>query len=155
MTYKKLNKERIRAKVADIKENLQVLRNYSKQDREEFVANKEAVRSAKYAYIVMIEASSNIANHLCARLINTSPDSYAECFLLLGKHELISSKLSANLSKMAGFRNILVHGYKEIDDSKIYDFLQTSLDDLDLYLEELSLLFANKTPEGEMDENKN
>ncbi len=140
MSYKKLNIERIREKVADIKENLQVLRNYSKKDREEFIANKEAVRSAKYAFIVMIEASSNIANHLCARLINTSPDNYAECFLLLGKHELISKKLAANLSKMAGFRNILVHGYTEIDDSKIYDFLQTSLADLDLYLEELSCL---------------
>ena len=140
MTYKKLNIERIREKVADIKENLQVLRDYSKQDREEFIANKEAVRSAKYAFIVMIGASSNIANHLCARLINTSPDSYAECFLLLGKHELISNKLAVTLSKMAGFRNILVHGYTEIDDSKIYDFLQTSLADLDLYLEELSRL---------------
>lgn len=140
MTYKKLNIERIREKIADIKENLQVLRSYSKQGREEFVANKEAVRSAKYAYIVLIEASSNIANHLCARLLNTSPDSYAECFLLLGKHELISGKLSANLSKMAGFRNILVHGYKEIDDSKIYDFLQENLSDLDLYLEELYYL---------------
>ncbi len=140
MSYKKLNIERIRKKVADIKENLQVLRNYSKQDREAFIANKEAVRSAKYAFIVMIEASSNIANHLCARLINSSPDSYAECFLLLGKHELISKELATNLSKMAGFRNILVHGYTEIDDSKIYDFLQTSLADLDLYLEELSRL---------------
>lgn len=140
MSYKKLNIERIREKVADIKENLQVLRDYSKQDREEFTANKEAVRSAKYAYIVMIEASSNIANHLCARIINSSPDSYAECFLLLGNHELISKELSANLSKMAGFRNILVHGYTDIDDSKIYDFLQTSLADLDLYLEELSRL---------------
>ncbi len=154
MSYKKLNIERIREKVADIKENLQILRDYSKQDREEFVENKEAVRSAKYAFIVMIEASSNIANHLCARLINTSPDSYAECFLLLGKHELISSKLSINLSKMAGFRNILVHGYTEIDDSKIYDFLQTSLDDLNIYLKELSILLEKNTSEGEIDENK-
>ena len=154
MSYKKLNIERIREKVADIKENLQILRDYSKQDREEFVENKEAVRSAKYAFIVMIEASSNIANHLCARLTNTSPDSYAECFLLLGKHELISSKLSINLSKMAGFRNILVHGYTEIDDSKIYDFLQTSLDDLNIYLKELSILLEKNTSEGEIDENK-
>ena len=155
MSYKKLNIVRIREKVADIKENLQVLRAYSKQDREEFIANKEALRSAKYAYIVMIEAASNIANHLCARLINTSPDSYAECFLLLGKHKLISSRLSTTLSKMAGFRNILVHGYKEIDDSKIYDFLQTNLADLDLYLEELSCVLDKSLSEGETDENKN
>ncbi len=73
MSYKKLNIVRIREKVAVIKENLQVLRAYSKQGQEDFVENKEAVRSAKYAYIVMIEASSNIANHLCARLINTIP----------------------------------------------------------------------------------
>ncbi len=92
--------------MADIIENLQVLRDYSKQDRAKFTANKEAVRLAKYAFIVMIEASSNIANHLCARFIKTSSNSYAECFLLLGKHELISNKLSANLSKMAGFSTL-------------------------------------------------
>ena len=56
---------------------------------------------------------------------------------------------------MAGFRNILVHGYKEIDDSKIYDFLQTNLADLDLYLEELSCVLDKSLSEGETDENKN
>ncbi len=56
---------------------------------------------------------------------------------------------------MAGFRNILVHGYKEIDDSKIYDFLQKNLTDLVLYLEELSCLLEKSWSESETDENKN
>jgi len=154
MAYKKLNMTRIREKVADIKENIQVLRGYSNQKREQFIANKESVRSAKYAFIVMIEASSNIANHLCARLINISPDSYAECFLLLGKHGLISKDLAENLGKMAGFRNILVHGYAEVDDNKVFDILQTSLADLEHYLKELSRLLAENRSEGDNDDTK-
>lgn len=36
MSFKKLNIVRIREKVADIKENLQVLQDYSKQAREDY-----------------------------------------------------------------------------------------------------------------------
>ncbi|MFZ5599022.1 MAG: type VII toxin-antitoxin system HepT family RNase toxin [Bacillota bacterium] len=111
MEYGRLNVSRIREKVADIKEYFQVLKEYTNQGENEFLSNKEVIRSARYAFIVMIEASSNIANHLCARLLNSSPNSYAESFFLLSNNEIISTDLSSQLGKMAGFRNLLVHGY--------------------------------------------
>jgi len=149
MSYTRLNTSRIREKVADIKENMQVLKDYSSQDRSEFLANKEAVRSARYAFIVMIEATCNIANHLCARLLGNSPDSYAECFIFLGNNDLVSKNLSLKLSKMASFRNLLVHGYAEVDDHKMFDIMQTNLADVEQWLEELQLLLAKNKSKGE------
>lgn len=32
-----------------------------------FLSNLEAIRAARYTFIVLIEAATNIANHLCAR----------------------------------------------------------------------------------------
>ncbi len=150
--YKKLNLSRIREKVSDVKENLQVLRKYSHQDSTTFLSNKEVVRSARYAFIVMIEASSNIASHLCARILSKSPDSYAECFLILGENDLIDKDLSLRLGKMAGFRNLLVHGYAEVDDDKMFAIMKNNLDDIDSWLEFVQLILVKRSVEGEHDE---
>jgi uncharacterized protein YutE (UPF0331/DUF86 family) len=146
--YKKLNLSRIREKVADVRENLQVLREYSSQNSTTFCSNKEAVRSARYAFIVTIEASSNIASHLSARILNKSPDSYAECFLILGENDLIDKDLSIRLAKMAGFRNLLVHGYSEIDDNKMFSIMKNDLDDIDRWLEFVQEILVRRSFEG-------
>lgn len=149
MDYARLNVSRIKEKVADIKENLQVLKEYTNRGAKEFISNKEAVRSARYAFIVMIEASSNIANHLCARLLNSSPDSYAESFLLLSNNEIISADLALRLGKMAGFRNLLVHGYGKVDDRKMFEIMQKNIDDIAQWLEKVHLLLVSSTGKSE------
>jgi len=153
MTYShsRLNLSRIREKVVDIRENVEVLKYYAYQDQDTFLSNKEAVRSARYAFIVMIEASCNIANHLCAKLLNNSPESYAECFLILGNNDLITKELSQRLGKMAGFRNLLVHGYAEIDDKKMFAIMQNNLEDIEWWLKELGLLLEKKKRQGDGD----
>lgn len=143
--YSRLNHSRIRAKVADIRENVEVLKNYADQEEDAFLANKEALRSAKYAFIVMSEASCNIANHLCAKLLNTSPESYAECFLILGNNNLLTKELSQQLGKMAGFQNLLVHWYAEVDDKKSYAIMQNSLGDIERWLKEIEQILTKKT----------
>jgi len=148
----RLNVSRIREKVADIKEYFQVLKEYTSQGENGFLSNKEAIRSARYAFIVMIEASSNIANHLCARLLNSSPDSYAESFLLLGNTEIIPTDLSLRLGKMAGFRNLLLHGYGKVDDRKMFEIMQKNLGDIERWLEELHNLLVRNAAEGKKDE---
>ena len=150
-SYPRLNLSRIREKVADIRENVEILKCYAVQDQDIFLSNKEAVRSARYAFIVMIEASCNIANHLCAKLLNNSPESYAECFIILGNNDLITKDLAQRLGKMAGFRNLLVHGYAEIDDKKMYDIMQNNLEDIESWLKELDLLLEKKKSEGDGD----
>ena len=83
--YKKFNLSRIRDKVADVNENLHVLRKYSSQNSTTFRFNKEVVRSARYAFIVMIEASSNIASHLCVRILSKWPDFETSWFMVTQK----------------------------------------------------------------------
>ncbi|MDN5362503.1 MAG: hypothetical protein PWP70_1550 [Moorella sp. (in: firmicutes)] len=85
MAYRDLNIARLSQKVADIKEALAVLRDYAVRDDGAFLNNAEAIRSAKYAFIILIEAATNIANHLCARLLNLAPTSYAEVSYYWGK----------------------------------------------------------------------
>jgi len=106
-----LNLFRLNQKVSDIKQSLAVLREYARRDSSIFLNNPEAVRSARYPFIVMIEAASGIANHLCARLLNEAPQSYADSFLCLGASGYIQKDLAERLAKMTtAFRNLWFTG---------------------------------------------
>ncbi len=143
--HNRLNSSRIQKKISDVKENLQVLKEYACKEESAFLSNAESIRAARYSFIVMIEASTNIANHLCTRLLNLPPGSYAESFVLLGNNKIIPSVLSIRLGKMASFRNLLVHGYGKVDDRKMLEIMKNDLEDVEEMLQEFHrLLLENK-----------
>ncbi|QGP91046.1 hypothetical protein MGLY_03700 [Neomoorella glycerini] len=150
MVYRDLNIARLSQKVADIKDALAVLRDYAARNDEDFLNNAEAIRSAKYAFIILIEAATNIANHLCARLLNLAPTSYAESFLLLGENKLIDDALAKRLGKMTGFRNLLVHGYGKIDNKKMLKTMREDLGDLDAFLASLQNIIQRENKPDEL-----
>jgi uncharacterized protein YutE (UPF0331/DUF86 family) len=88
--YRELDYNRIRVKIADIRESLAVLNEYAGRSDEAFLENPEAIRSARYALIVAIEAATNLGNHFCSRILNKAPNSYAETFGFLGEAKLIT-----------------------------------------------------------------
>lgn len=61
------------------------------------------------------QASIDMAMHVVAERHLGVPQSNAEAFTLLEKSGLISAELSKSLRGMAGFRNIAVHQYEELD----------------------------------------
>jgi len=140
MEYSKLNLPRLSEKITDIRESIQILQQYGEQDDQVFLSNQEAIRSARYAFIVLIEAATNISAHFCARLLAKAPANYAESFLLLGERGLIEQNLAKRLGKMAGFRNLLVHGYGEIDNYRMLCIMRKDLKDVELYLHAINEL---------------
>ena len=61
------------------------------------------------------QASIDMAMHVVATRHLGVPQSNAEAFALLERAGLISSGLAKSLRGMAGFRNIAVHQYEELD----------------------------------------
>jgi len=47
----------------------------------------------------------------------------------------ISAELAAELEKMAGFRNVLVHGYDDVELPIVRDILENRLGDLERFVE--------------------
>lgn len=139
-----LNLHRIALKVGDIKESLAVLREYASRRDELFLGSPEAIRSARYAFIVLIEAATNIAAHLCARLFDRAPASYAETFLVLAECGALDRDLAGRLAKMAGFRNLLVHRYADVDDKHMLRLMRNNLGDVEEYLKVLQRLLEEK-----------
>ena len=61
------------------------------------------------------QASIDMAMHVVAERHLGVPQSNAEAFALLEKTGIIGKELSKSLRGMAGFRNIAVHQYEELD----------------------------------------
>jgi uncharacterized protein YutE (UPF0331/DUF86 family) len=61
------------------------------------------------------QASIDMAMHVVADKHLGVPQSNAEAFALLEKAGIIGKELSKSLRGMAGFRNIAVHQYEELD----------------------------------------
>jgi uncharacterized protein YutE (UPF0331/DUF86 family) len=50
-------------------------------------------------------------------------DTFAEVFEELGRAGYLSQDLAASLASLARFRNLLVHGYAEVDDDRVVEIL--------------------------------
>jgi uncharacterized protein YutE (UPF0331/DUF86 family) len=65
------------------------------------------------------------------------PATYRETFDLLGQADMISEELAGELSDLAGFRNVFVHIYWDLDLDVIYSILQNDLKTLRRFRDEI------------------
>ncbi len=135
-----INKGLIKNRATEIKKAVKELKSISSGGKEEFLASPTTIDAAKYKLLVAIEAALSICNHIAARTGKKIPESYSDCFIILGESGLISKDLSKKLARMAKFRNMLVHIYWEIEDEKVFKIIQKDLKDLEKFVVEVNKL---------------
>lgn len=116
-------------------ENLQRLSDYKKSV---FTSDPDKIGSAKYNFIMAIEAAIDMCNHIISRNGYRAPEDYADTFAVLGEKGAFEKTFVNDLKEMAKFRNRLVHIYWEIDENQIYDILLTRLGDFKKLLNQLA-----------------
>lgn len=70
-----------------------------------------------------------MATHLITALNLGVPADYTEALALLGRAKVIPEEFAQEIKGMAGFQNILVHQYTNVDVAEVYRHLQEDLDD--------------------------
>jgi len=133
----KINREKIKFLVGEIKQALGNLRDYSHLGMEKVLNDSTILGSIKYNFIVAIQSCIDICNHIIAKEQARAPEDYADCFKILGEMGTLEKDCAERLIQMARFRNLLVHLYWEVNNQRVYEILQKDLDDFDLFLEKL------------------
>lgn len=77
-----------------------------------------------------VEAALDIANHIIADRGFEAPETYRDAFSILARHQVIPNDLARRLQGWAGFRNVLVHAYLDIDHGLAWDAISHDLPDL-------------------------
>lgn len=130
--------DRIRKMVSSIRGAVKQLSDLAGFGENEFLRDPHKISSAKYNFIVAIEAAIDIGNHIISQNGFRAPEDYKDTFSVLSENGVVDTHFVKDLRKMAGFRNRLVHLYWEVDDRQVYEIIKTRLDDLGRYLREVS-----------------
>lgn len=132
------DQERMVSLVFQLRQSVERLRSLSKMDQASFTQDPDKLGSAKYHFIVAIEACIDICNHVISRNGFRAPEDYSDTFAVMEEVKALDPSFSDELKKMAKFRNRLVHIYWEVDDAQLYEILQTRLDDFKRLLDALA-----------------
>ena len=87
-------------------------------------------RFVEHTLQLAVQAALDVASHIVSDLRLGEPATNQELFLLLARGHWIEPGRVAALRAMAGFRNVLVHGYAEVDRAIVRDVVEHHLDDL-------------------------
>lgn len=85
---------------------------------------------------VCIQACIDLGLHVLADLPRPLPETYRGVFSSLAQEGVLSGGLASRLVRMAGFRNILVHGYTDLIEERVHSVL-AELDDIRDFVAEL------------------
>jgi uncharacterized protein YutE (UPF0331/DUF86 family) len=132
------DQEKLLKLVFEFRKSVHRLQKLAELGRKKFLSDPDKIASAKYHFIVAIESSIDMCNHIISRNGYRVPEDYADTFKVMGEVGAFDLGFSEQLIKMAKFRNRLVHIYWEIDDSRIYSILEDRLGDFKKFLKSIA-----------------
>jgi uncharacterized protein YutE (UPF0331/DUF86 family) len=126
--------------IESIVERLQSLEEYTDYLKElrkiPFSAIKSDIKNRwaiERGLLLAIECILDIGSHIIAEEKLGRPKDYTEIIDILGEQNIIPKEFASQIRGIAGFRNILVHGYIEVDIDKVYEYLQKAPEQFDQF----------------------
>lgn len=92
-------------------------------------------RFVEHTLQIAIQAALDVAAHIVADENLGEPRTNRELFDLLERHGWIPAELATELRRMAGFRNVLVHGYGDVDLGVVEEIVRHHVSDLLRFVE--------------------
>jgi uncharacterized protein YutE (UPF0331/DUF86 family) len=77
-----------------------------------------------------IQATLDVGSHIVSDERLGEPETSRDVFRLLGRAGVVSTELTGRLEQMAGFRNVVVHLYQDVDLGIVRDVVENHLGDL-------------------------
>ena len=134
MTDLILNKETIFERINGIQEEIAQMEKAGDADFSEY-EKSDRYKLAAYHLHRALEGVFNIGTHILSRIPGGKADEYKQVAQNLGKFNIVPKDFANNnLTKMAKYRNRLVHLYAQVTARETYDIIHNNLDDFDIFL---------------------
>ena len=126
---------RILAQLQTLDDALRAWERYREIPFDDLAQEKDTQYMVCHALLLSIQASVDIATGIAVMKTPRRPDTYRETFQVLGHYRIIPEDLAKELSRLAGFRNILVHEYTALDIHRVYRVLQDDLKTMKAFMD--------------------
>lgn len=143
MVISRLNIPRIRENLSLIGSFLEKLVRLAKLTKGDFLGDERTPAAAESFLRRSIEAMFDISRHILSKSYEFKSLEYKDVALALGAKKIVSAEYADILVKMAGYRNRMVHYYKEIKPDELFDILQNDLGDIERFIVEIEKFLQN------------
>jgi uncharacterized protein YutE (UPF0331/DUF86 family) len=120
--------ELVAKKLALIETSVVELRSLGRPDRIRHDIRER--RFIEHTLQIAIQAALDVASHVVSDERLGEPDTNRALFDLLANNGRLPPELAATMQAMAGFRNVVVHGYQSVNLDVVEDVVANRLDDL-------------------------
>jgi len=132
-------------KLQELEECVRQLRKLQGYSYNEVADDLEKIWAIERGIQVSIQIIIDVGNYILASIGENHVEDYTNVFDKLGQHGVLPPEFALEIRGMAGFRNILVHRYTEVDLKRVYDILQNRLDDFIKYIEYIEFYLSSKS----------
>jgi uncharacterized protein YutE (UPF0331/DUF86 family) len=108
--------ERLLTLFGRVTSRLAVLERYAADPGSALLSDEIRLGHLKYTFQTAIEACIDAAQHVVADHGLGTPASNADAFRLLAGAGVLDDAVASSMAGAVGFRNVLVHGYADVDD---------------------------------------
>lgn len=137
MVISHLNTSRILELLRFVESCVQELQPYSALSRDDFLSDKKNPPFVESYLRRALEAVFDIGRHILAKTYGSKEIEYKRIAKELHEKGVISKELSDVLFTMAGYRNRMVHFYREITPEELHDIIVKNLRDFDVFTKEI------------------
>ena len=116
-------------KLGELEEYLRQIKEYENVPVEKYEEDWKTQRIIERTLQMMIETCADICAHIISDKNYRIPTSYADTFKVLEENGIINLHLLEKLSKMAKFRNVIVHQYDRVDAEIVVGILRRNIGD--------------------------
>jgi len=141
MTRGQADPEVVRLHLAALREALANLRRHASRTAGELRANADLRWTVERGLQLCVQNALDVATHLAAASGLDSPD-YATAIDRLAELSVLPAEFASRLRPIAGFRNVLVHGYLQVDLDIVELVLKERLHDLETFAGSIETYFA-------------
>lgn len=127
----------VRRLLETIEQRLSRLTQEAGTPLEEYLDDDDLQDIVERNFEICIQACIDLGLHVLADVPRPLPDTYRGLFVALARERMISHDLASRLERMAGFRNVLAHGYTDVVAERVHAALK-ELGDIREFVAELT-----------------
>jgi uncharacterized protein YutE (UPF0331/DUF86 family) len=132
------------AKLRDLAERIHKVRTHRPATAAALAADEDRLDLVSFNLMLALQLCLDVASHLIGDESWPPAFTAAEAFRRLAEHGVISASTAEVLGKAAGLRNIVAHGYSDVDPEQIFRAAGPGLDDLETFSREVSSWAAGR-----------
>lgn len=139
-----MDRELVERKLRELERYTRELKRLRGKSLKELKASLSASWAVEHGLQLAIQTLIDIGNHLLASLSEHQIEDYVDVIDKMGERGILPAAFARRIREMAGFRNILVHEYVEVDLETVHDVLKNRLSDFDQFAQHIERYLAKR-----------